>query len=176
MKAIIIVLCILLNFQSSHAAQICNDYITDEWPDSRYKTETLSGGNVVTDYKTRLMWKQCSEGLSGFACMTGTISTHNWQEALNIPHDVNSNSGFAGFNDWRLPNIKELRSISAINCVSPSINESVFPNTQNNYYWSSSPFVGSHQDALSFSYVSGSDESNDRNSNHAVRLVRSVEQ
>lgn len=121
MKAISIFLTILVMTQPVYAAQTCNDYITDEWPNSRYTDETLSGGNVVTDHKTKLMWKKCSEGLSGTNCLTGSLSTHNWKDALDLAETVNNNSGFAGFNDWRLPNIKELRSIAAINCKAPSI-------------------------------------------------------
>ncbi len=50
---------------------------------------------TVSDSATGLMWMQNDSG------------THNWQEALNY----SENLVFAGYNDWRLPNAKELQTI-----------------------------------------------------------------
>jgi len=69
-------------------------------PDSRYSD---NGNGTVTDHHTGLMWKQCSEGQSGAAC-SGSVTTMRWAAALA----AGANSSFAGFNDWRLPNTKEL--------------------------------------------------------------------
>ena len=44
-------------------AQVCN---TDSIPATTPNSQLTDNGNgTVTDSKTRLMWKQCSEGLSG---------------------------------------------------------------------------------------------------------------
>lgn len=51
---------------------------------------------TVTDEATGLMWQQADDG-----------SRRNWQDALSYAE----NSTFAGYSDWRLPNIKELQSI-----------------------------------------------------------------
>lgn len=113
----------------------CNTYATDEWPNSRYTIEDISGDNVVTDNKTGLMWKQCAEGLTGADCGTGKIGNYRWNEAL----DLAATEEFADYTDWRVPNLKELESIIAYNCVYPAINETVFPNTSNFVYLVSSP-------------------------------------
>ena len=94
--------------------QIINPNIKHDWEDSRY---TVNGDGTITDKKTNLMWKRCVEGLSGSDCMTGTATTYDWQAAL----DLADNSLFGGA-DWRLPNIKELRSLAAYDRYNPTIN------------------------------------------------------
>lgn len=70
-------------------------------PDSRYSiTEPVAGQSVVTDLATGLMWKRCSEGLSGASCGTGSATAHSWSAALVLANA----SSHAGFADWRLPN------------------------------------------------------------------------
>ena len=62
------------------------------------KFEQSSNG-TITDIATGLMWDQsgCSEGM-------------NWEEALSYVQELNSQN-YLGYNDWRLPNAKELQSI-----------------------------------------------------------------
>ncbi len=155
--------------QTADAAQTCKNYVTDQWPDSRYTVETLSGDNVVTDNQARLMWKQCSEGLTGPSCSTGSITSYTWLQALDLAYTED----FAGFADWRIPNQKELRTLVVRNCYSPSINEIVFPNTPNSSYWSSSPVAASNTRSWVTSFNDGSDSSNWRGIEAPVRLVRS---
>jgi len=76
--------------------------------------------------------------------------------------------------DWRLPNQKELRTIAARNCYNPSINVNVFPNTPDDWFWSSSPVAGDVSSAWAFS--SGFDNYYGRDNNYRVRLVRSLGQ
>ena len=173
MKAIAKTLLLLyITTQSVNAARTCEDYITDDWPDSRYTIQSITGDNVVTDNKTGLMWKQCSEGLSGSDCMTGALTLHAWQQALAIPATLNA-TGFAGFTDWHLPNIEELRSIAAINCFNPAINEVAFPNTPSYVFWSSSPIADDPGSAWSIFFDGGYDYKFNHVNGFRVRLVRS---
>jgi len=112
------------------AQQVCPNEIPDEWQNSRYTTDIIDGDNVVTDEKTGLMWKRCAQGLSGVDCSVGTAVRYNWADALEVA-DL---AVFASYDDWRLPNVKELNSIVAKNCHKPSINASIFPNTSNVRY------------------------------------------
>ncbi len=172
MKAIIITLIIINLSIYQKANAVCEAYITDEWPDSRYTVTDISGDNVVTDNQTGLMWKQCPQGLTGSICDTGSVTTHTWQQAL----DLASIEDFAGFTDWRVPNQKELRTIVARNCYSPSINTNIFPNTPSNWFWSSSPFADGPDFAWIVYFGNGDDGGNGRDVGDRVRLVRSLGQ
>ena len=113
-----------------------------------------NGDGTVTDLKTGLMWKQCAEGLSGRDCATGSFIEFNiWQQALQQVQAVNS-GGFAGFTDWRVPTIKELRSLVEQQCAYPAINLTRFPNPGSDFVWSSSAVAGYADDAwgVDFSY------------------------
>lgn len=126
-------------FISSAAAQTCNSNIVESTPTSRF---TINNDGTVLDNKTGLMWKQCLEGKSGSDCATGInpASYYNWQTALQVPEALNAGAGFAGYNDWRLPNIKELRSIVEAKCFDPAINLTVFPNNLTDFsVWTSTP-------------------------------------
>jgi len=165
-------LALLTGLSLNAAAQTClsADQYPDSWPNSRYTINTAAG--TVLDTQTNLMWMRCSLGqtLASASCAGVANSGHDWQQALAAPIATNT-TGFAGFNDWRLPNIKELASLAALNCVGPSINEIVFPNTAN-YYWSASPFANDSYDAWRLSFNSGVDNADDRSSGRRVRLVR----
>jgi hypothetical protein len=121
-----------LSAETAHALQNCPAGNLRIAPDSRYSD---NGDSTVTDNLTRLMWKQCSEGQAGAGC-AGTATLMDWQVALT----AGSNSSFAGYNDWRLPNVKELNSLVETACYNPAINELRFPNTPVTgvAYWTSS--------------------------------------
>lgn len=172
MKIIAILIVTLAISQSANAAQTCMPYITDEWPVSRYTVETISGENVVTDDKTGLMWKQCSEGLSGSTC---SINSGNNMFQWNNSLDIADSTDFAGFTDWRLPNIEEIRSIVAANCYNPSINEIVFPNTPSVHFWSSSPVVYDDGNTFMIGFYNGDIFFNTRQIFYNMRLVRFVQ-
>jgi hypothetical protein len=106
-------------------------------PASRF---TDNGDGTVTDTATGLQWKRCSEGQawSGGTC-AGSATSHNWQDALQLA----ATASYAGKDDWRLLNIKELASIVEQACYGPAIDMTVFPATPwyPSSYWSSTPEV-----------------------------------
>lgn len=158
----------LLIVTTNSMAYSCEDYISDHWPNSRYTSETIDGGAVVTDNKTGLMWKQCSQGLTASDCESGAASEETWDQALEIA-ELES---YAGFDDWRLPNKKELRTLVALNCINPSINEVIFPNTKSNTYWSSSIGANNIYDTWYINFFKGSDGNTTRDDAARIRLVR----
>jgi len=151
------------------AQQTCITEIPDLNPTTRY---TNHGDGTVTDKDTGLMWKQCLEGVSGInTCTTGTVTTHTWKAALELTADAN----FAGYSDWRVPNLTELESLVTQNCYNPSINETLFPNDAANSdsVWSSSPVVNNSFDARDVGFIYGGTSSGSRGNSGRVRLVRS---
>lgn len=66
------------------------------------------GDGTITDKQTNLMWKKCSEGASGADCLGGKPVELLWSDAMKQYATSNS---FAGYNDWRMPTIEELRTV-----------------------------------------------------------------
>ena len=158
----------LIIVSTNITAQTIKDYISSNQPDSRY---SVHGNGTVTDTYTGLMWKVCSEGQewSSPATCSGTATEHNWQQALELA-DITS---FASFNDWRLPDIAQLRSIVAYDRYDPAINLTVFPATPSRgWYWSSSPIAYYSNNAWLVLFAYGSININNRNYKYFVRLVR----
>ncbi|QCX38598.1 DUF1566 domain-containing protein [Aureibaculum algae] len=81
-----------------------------------------NGDGTISDLATGLMWQKADDGIS-----------RDWEDAL----EYSENLELASFNDWRLPNAKELQSIvdytrSPQTTKSPAINP-IFDTTEINY-------------------------------------------
>ena len=158
-KIISIIFCVAL-LPAVAKAQSCNASIAESTPDAQFQISN----DEVLDYRTNLIWKRCAVGKTwtGTTC-TGTSDSLTWAQALA--------AGTTG--NWRLPNIKELLSIVEVSCGLPAINEAIFPNTSNEFFWTSSPYVNNNQ-AWSVSFEDGNDQGGDKSGGAAVRLVRDV--
>ena len=151
-------------------AQTCQtNSILATTPTNRF---TINNDGTVSDTKTGLTWNKCSEGQSGVDCRIGTATTYTWQGALQQAQRVNNNGFFAGYKNWRLPSIKELNSIVEEQCSEPSINLAVFPESQNNVYWSSSPYAEVSSYAWFVNFNFGLSSLNFKYVKYFVRLVR----
>lgn len=168
------VLVFSIAFTTVHAAQTCR---TGSLPASTPDNILLDNSDgTISDTESGLMWKRCMEGVSGDGCDTGAPSLFTWQEALEQASRVNSGAGFAGYQDWRLPNIKELLTIVEEQCYEPTINLNRFPHTPIAPAWSGSPLTSLPDLAwvvrFDYGYVTSIRRS-DREG--LVRLVRSDE-
>ncbi len=160
-------------------AQTCKSQIPLTKPTTDFQ---VHNNGTVTHTPTGLMWKVCSEGqewqeFRGRSSCGGVASKHDWQAALQIPQTLNTQGGFAGYTDWRLPNIKELKSIVERACVEPAINTAVFYSVYTPYeplglYWTSSPMKSDSTQSYLVGFGKGYDYTEPRYINSRVRLVR----
>ena len=104
---------------------------------------TDNGDNTVTDNVTGLMWIADHTAIdpaeAGGYDFAGTFV---WDGAWGSPDAFSAiaalnAANYAGHDDWRLPNIRELESLVNRGTFDPAINTTYFPNTQSDYYWSS---------------------------------------
>lgn len=131
-------------------------------------TFTDNSNGAVTDNTTGLMWQQCSAGQSGAGCTTGTAATYTWEAAISYCEGLS----LGGFTDWRLPNVKELKSIADMTTFNPAINATYFPNTISSDYWSSTTYAGSTTDAWLVTFDFGFTSDDIKASTYYVRCVR----
>ena len=138
-------------------------WLPNTTPDSRYQG---NGDGTITDLWTGLMWQHCAIGLTGADCTGGTVSTLSWRDALTRAN----NSNLADHEDWRLPNIKELRTLIASDRHTPAINATFFPNTSGQF-WSSSQSRDTDK-SRSIGFGAGESHTPLRTGERRVRLVR----
>lgn len=157
--------CVLL---TAHAhAVTCINNLPPSNPDAAY---TVHGNGTATDARTGLMWKVCVEGQtwSAGACIDVPL-TFTWANALAHAEG----HAFAIRTDWRLPNLKELRSLVEDCRVNPAVNDAIFPSTPSFFVWSGSPYAYSSSDAWYVNFGSGAAGNfGNRSDTYLVRLVR----
>lgn len=160
-----LVVCLCFSAPVAHAV-ICTANLQPSNPDADY---TDHGDGTVTHVPTGLIWKRCSEGQTwtGNTC-TGIAIRSTWAEALTL----GSANGFAGKSDWRLPSIRELRSLVEECRTNPPINDTIFPATPTSDFWSSSPFANHSSYAWYVRFNTGSSNFTYRSSRNSMRLVR----
>jgi hypothetical protein len=100
---------------------------------------TDNGDGTVTDNRTGLTWEKKTDA--------NVNNVYSWQGGLDYAAELNAmnnGAGFAGHNDWRLPNIRELLSIVDYGRSNPSI-DPIFGPTSGvlNFvsYWSSTSWA-----------------------------------
>ncbi|MEN9896864.1 MAG: hypothetical protein RLZZ66_513 [Pseudomonadota bacterium] len=97
-------------------------------------------GGIATDTETGLMWLRFAYGQQWERNeVIGDAIKMEWQDALTIPEKFNQ-TGYADYNDWRVPNIDELKTLSDRNKGRKGnyIDADVFPENEK-FFWSSSP-------------------------------------
>lgn len=139
------------------------------WPNPRFTVGT--GGeatNCVTDNLTGLMWARNANFASNLTlgAWSSVGGTCTWFQAVDVitnpagpVNGANGGAGYGGYNDWRMPNIRELHSLidyrwglpAVCNTAgnvqwtegNPFINGSVLKGA-NRYYWSSTHNVSTY--------------------------------
>ncbi len=93
--------------------------------DRHFTANTTTG--IVIDQFTGLMWQRLV-----------SPDTLTWEAALQYAESLT----LGGYSDWRLPNIKELQSISDERIHHPSLDTNYFTLPNLRYYWSSTTLRG----------------------------------
>ena len=114
---------------------------------------------AVLDAETNWMWQK-----------TRCIGRYNWHE-VNEAADFINQQRLAGFADWRVPTIEELRSLVVKGRI-PAINATYFPSTPTSYFWSSSPYAFYSNGAWIMDFGDGYDGNGSKYGTEFVRLVR----
>lgn len=129
----------------------------------RFISKTIEGGAVVIDRATGLMWIADAEEE-----VLEERDDYEWEECLDFIADID----FAGFTDWRMPNIFELMSIFRCNAATYYYYDDYFSNYRETF-WSSTTLPKYTMDAFTMDFRSGllssSDKVEDTHSFIAVR-------
>lgn len=148
MKNFMVFLLVFISYSS--IAQECSINIARSAPDTRF---IYNDNGSVKDIKTGLIWMRCRIGQTwnkeSQTC-DGNANYSNWQSTLTTVEHINDPNGnhvlheFAGVKKWRLPNIKELYSLTEVACYSPAMNSNAFSYSNEaeryfEYLWSNSP-------------------------------------
>jgi len=101
------------------------------WPDPRF---TDNGDGTVTDNLTGLMWTKDANGAGG---------TTDWYGALDYVWGMNAGTNpNYGYTDWRLPNRKEMYSLTDVSQYAPALPAGYpFTGVESDYYWSSTTYA-----------------------------------
>ncbi len=114
------------------------------WPSPRFFD---NGDQTITDKLTGLIWAKNANIMpvrdAGWDT-DGTLDDGrvSWQHGLDYVVKLNAEN-YLSHNDWRLPNVKELKSLSlgAQSNMATWLNGQGFTDVQSNYYWSSTTYA-----------------------------------
>lgn len=161
------------------AEQQCNNRIAQSTPTFRF---VLSADGTATDRRTGLVWLRCPLGFTiddagtpdnfaDDACRESNAELFDWQAALLAAGELN---GGGGFDDWRVPNVKELMSLVERQCIRPAVNTRVFPALPRDGFWSSTTYNQTDRAAM-VDFGTGHNDQAQKTStrdSHYVRPVR----
>lgn len=144
-------------FGSSALAVTCTENVPPTNPDHFYRIETIGGVEVVRDTRNDLMWKRDLE--------LGEFSLGEAQRRA-------ANANDAGFRDWRLPTIEELKTLVERCRTRARINYSIFRGDYQQPQRSGTLVHG--ESPLFFYFSSGEPSLGDSRHRITGRLVRTV--
>ncbi|MDQ1333920.1 MAG: hypothetical protein QG552_870, partial [Thermodesulfobacteriota bacterium] len=144
---------------------------------------------IVRDNVTGLTWevKKDKDGVAHYDNPHDADNTYTWYDPSD-PYpgtpgegtdtddflDALNSAQFGGFDDWRLPTIKELAYLvdDSIPYPGPTINSTYFPNTVSSGYWSSTTYAYSTDRAWGVYFYDGYDNWLSKSNFYYVRAVR----
>jgi hypothetical protein len=139
-------------------------------PPNLQASYTVDDTNLtVVDNRTGLMWRKCPDGLTTSNCNSGTITKILWVTALSA-----CQTAFAGYTDWRLPNLAELSSLIYLGSGgSPYINP-LFVGTPSgdSRFWTNTSYPTLLTSVYTVRFDTGIQLGTPKSSTYYVRCVR----
>jgi len=168
--------------------QTCTAFLKKCMPGKRPVVEfptrfTDNGDGTVTDTRTALMWEKKTQDGS----VHDNDDLYTWSTSSPYNPDgtaffgflawLNGKTPFAGYSNWRLPTVAELKTIvdlSVPGCGSGQacVDQTVFGPTQAADYWSASTVPLSSIDAWGMSFFYGSEGVINKTGTAYIRAVR----
>ncbi|MBW2623426.1 MAG: DUF1566 domain-containing protein, partial [Deltaproteobacteria bacterium] len=110
---------------------------------------------TVMDTSTGLLWQQQTAG------------PMTWEDALSYCENLI----LAGYTDWRLPNIHELRSLVDYTLVDPALDILLFPDTVSFSYWSATTYAYRTYYAWGIDFLYGYDLGLSKSNSYYARAI-----
>jgi len=131
--------------------------------------DSANSWTMVKDNVTGLIW----EVKTNDGSIHDKNNKYDWENSSRKFINKLNSSLFGGYSDWRIPDIKELASITNKGTYNPAIDVQFFPNTMSDFCWSSTTdaYLTGNAWGMNFSY--GYDGSHYKSSAYYVRAVRS---
>src|SRR3990167_10096692 len=117
-----------------------------------------NGNGTITDSATGLMWQQKTPD-----------QRFTFEEAEKYAAELS----LAGFSDWRVPTVDELRSMVVHSRINPAC-DPIF-DFDSSYFWSSTADINSTSYALGVYFDDGYVGSSSKTESYYVRCVRNIE-
>jgi hypothetical protein len=149
----------------------CSLLLVRSEPELEFKKQKIGKfivqDGVATDTETGLMWLRFAHGQRWEnGTVVGDAKKLIWDDAMKIP-DTFNRQGYAGYNNWRVPNIYELKSLidKVKGTYGNYIDADVFPQNEM-WFWSSL------YDSWVVNFYVGYSGSGSKYYDYNVRLVR----
>ena len=128
------------------------------WPAPRFEYVTGTANAVVKDLLTGLMWTTDAD----------TDGTKTWANSISYCEALTT----GGYTDWRLPNVKELESLTNYGTYPSLPIGHLFINGGGNAYWTSSTLSGDNGYAYYINRTYGGVSYDPKTTLHYVHAVR----
>jgi hypothetical protein len=166
---------LLLASGAAVAQQVCDPAPTSRsMPTDRFEDQ---GDGTVIDRTTRLMWMKCALGQTSSpdGC-AGAAQAYTWDAAQAEAQALNR-GGRLFYSDWRLPQLRELASITERSCQNPRTNLAVFPATPATPHWTATMRPGASSTTAVYALSFGAEgvQLLDKTERAQVRLVRTAQ-